>query len=149
VESKCLAFVIGALIVGLGLGFALGNWFGGQQPGSGETQLTVGEIDWGLEGDMLTMFIPITNLGGFPATIQSISVRENITGSTWYTDQNPASINNGEDTITGTSSDTFEWNPILGSAPLDFLLPGNTYVIRITVHDGYFEKTATAQLSWE
>jgi hypothetical protein len=94
------------------------------------------------------MFIPINNMGGAPATIQSIGVRENITGSTWYTDQNPESINNGEDTIIGTSSDTLEWNPIRGSAPLDFLLPGNTYVIRNTVYDGYFEKTATAQLEW-
>jgi hypothetical protein len=149
VESKCLAFVGAALIVGLGLGFALGTIFSSQQPGSSQTQLAIGEIEWGLEGDMLTMLIPINNLGGFPATIQSISVRANTTDSTWYTDPNPASINNGGDTITGTSSDTFEWTPIRGSAPVDFLLPGNTYVIKITVHDGDFEKTVTAQLEWD
>lgn len=148
-ESKCILFVIGALIVGVGLGFVLGTIFSNQRPGTEKTQLAIGEIGWSLDGDMLTMSIPISNLGSLPATIQSISVRRNVTGSTWYTDQSPETLNSGDDTITGLSSDTFEWNSVRGSAPLDFLSAGNTYVIRVTVHDGYFEKTATAQLEWE
>ena len=94
------------------------------------------------------MLIPIDNLGGFPVTIQSISVRENVTGSTEYTDLNPTGIYSGTGDIAPGGGEAFEWNATRGSAPFDFLLPGNTYIVTINVFDGYYRRTTTAPLEW-
>lgn len=147
-ESKIYVFIITALIVGIGLGFVLGTVFTNQRPGSERTQLSIGDVQWRIEGDILTMVIPITNKGTMPAAIKTISVRVDAAGSAEYADKNPLGLASNSDTVTAGGGDTFEWDAIHGSAPSGFLLPGNTYVIKVTVHDGYFEKTTTAPLEY-
>ena len=85
-DSKCIILGLGlfaaGLGLGLGLGFALHDVF--YPSGTMGTQLFIGEIEWSFEGDFLTMIIPVDNNGGLPVTIQSISARENFTGSIEY-----------------------------------------------------------------
>ena len=147
-ESKYFVFIITALIVGIGLGFALGTVFTNQRPGSERTLLSIGDVQWRIEGDILTISIPITNKGALPAAILTISVRVDAAGSAEYADENPSGLVSSSDTVTAGGGDTFEWDATRGSAPSGFLLPGNTYVIKVTVHDGYFEKTTTAPLEY-
>lgn len=90
IDTRCIALGVVLFVGGFGLGFAVNSIF--YPSGTMGTQLYIGEIEWSLEGDSLTMHIPIDNVGGFPVTIQSISVRENVTGSTEYTDSNPTGI---------------------------------------------------------
>ncbi len=143
-DTKCIALGVVLFVAGFGLGFAVNNIF--QSSGTTGTRLIIGEIEWSLEGDFFTMYIPIDNVGTIPVTIQSISVRKNVTGATEYTDSNPIGINSGSESIAAGGSDTFKWNSTLGTAPFDFLLPGNTYVVKVTVFDGYYQKTTTAPL---
>jgi len=89
-ETKCILLGIGMLIVGFGLGFAANNLF---TPGRDlRSQLLINEIEWGFEGDFLTMHILIDNIGTMPVTIESIGVRKNVTGSTEYVDLNPMNL---------------------------------------------------------
>jgi hypothetical protein len=143
-ETKCYLLGIGMLIVGLVLGFAANNVF---NPGSGRelrSQLLINDIEWRFEGDFLVMHIPVENIGTMPVSVESIGVREDVTGSTEYVDLNPRGINSGSNGIASGGAETFAWNATSGSAPFDFLLPGNTYVVKVTVHDGIFERTTTA-----
>ena len=135
-----------SIAAGIGLGFVLNNAF--YPSGTMGSQLYIGEIEWSFVGDFLTMTISIDNNGGSPVTIQSISVRENITGSIEYTDSNPAGIYSGTADIASGGGDAFEWNATSGSAPFDFLLPGNTYIVTINVFDGYYRRTTTAPSEW-
>jgi len=140
-ETKCIILGIGMLIVGFGLGFAVNNLF---TPGPGRelrSQLLINEIEWSFEGDFLIMHIPIDNVGTIPVTIESIGVRKNATGSTEYVDLNPIGIYSGTNGIAPGGAETFAWNSTSGSAPFDFLLPGNTYIVKVTVYDGTFERT--------
>ena len=146
-DAKCLALGVVLFAVGFGLGFAVNNIF--RPGGTTGTQLYIGEIEWGWGGDYLTMHIPIDNFGGFPVTIHSISVRENAAGSTEYTDSNPAGVFSGTADIAPGGSETFEWNAVRGSAPFDFLLPGNTYVVTVRVFDGHYQRTTTAPFEVE
>ena len=141
-ETKCILLGIGMLIVGFGLGFAANNLF---TPGRDlRSQLLINEIEWGFEGDFLTMHILIDNIGTMPVTIESIGVRKNVTGSTEYVDLNPIGIYSGTNGIAPGGAEIFAWNSTSGSAPFDFLLPGNTYIVKVTVYDGIFERTTTA-----
>jgi len=92
-DSRCIVLGVVLFALGFGLGFAARSVF--YPSGTMGTQLLIGETEWSLEGDSLTMLIPVDNVGGFPVTIQSISVRENVTGSTEYTDSNPTGIYSG------------------------------------------------------
>ena len=89
-ETRCIVLGVILFVAGVGLGFAMNDIFF-PSPTMG-THLHIGEIEWSLEGDFLTMSIPVDNIGGYPVTIQSIGVRENITGSTEYTYPNPIGI---------------------------------------------------------
>jgi hypothetical protein len=147
-ETKCYLLGIGMLIVGLVLGFAANNVF---NPGSGRelrSQLLINDIEWRFEGDFLVMHIPVENIGTMPVSVESIGVREDVTGSTEYVDLNPRGINSGSNGIASGGAETFAWNATSGSAPFDFLLPGNTYVVKVTVHDGIFERTTTAHFEF-
>jgi hypothetical protein len=146
-NTKCIILGVVLFVAGTGLGFALNNIF--RPSVTMGTQLHIGEITWSFKGDFLTMTISVDNVGGLPVTIQSISVRENVTGSIEYTDPNPIGIYSGTADITSGGGDAFEWNATQGSAPFDFLLPGKTYTIKITVFDGYYSKTTTAPSEWE
>lgn len=141
-DTKCIALAGILFVVGFGLGFAVNNMFYPRETMG--TRLVIGEIEWSLEGDFLTMYIPIDNVGTIPVTIQSISVRENVTGASEYTDLNPRGVNGGSDSIAAGGGDTFEWNSTRGAAPFDFLLPGKVYVVKITVFDGYYQETTAA-----
>ncbi|UCE95334.1 MAG: hypothetical protein JSV51_06270 [Candidatus Bathyarchaeota archaeon] len=145
-DSRCIALALSLFVVGFGLGFAVNSMFFPSRPMG--TQLSVGEIEWSLEGDLLIIEIPIDNIGGYPVTIQSISVRENVAGSTEYTDWNPVGLSSGTRDIASGGSDTFEWNATRGSAPFDFLLQGKTYIVTIRVFDGDYQKTTTAPSEW-
>jgi len=147
-DTKCI--LLGAILLtgGFGLGFAANNLFTSGLRGNLGTQLSIGEIEWLFEDDFLIMRIPINNIGTMPVTIQSINVRKDVTGSIEYTDSNPIGIFSGSGAIASGGGDTFEWNAIRGSAPFDFLSPGNTYVIKIVVFDGYYQRTATAPSEW-
>jgi len=148
-EMKCFALGIIMLIIGFGLGFAINNSFF-QGPGRElRSQLLINEIEWRFEGDFLTMHIPIDNIGTITVSIESIGVRKNVTGSTEYVDSNPVGEYSGTNSIAAGGGETFEWNATSGSAPFDFLLPGNTYVVKVTVHDGFFERTTTAPFFFE
>jgi hypothetical protein len=146
-DTKCIILGVTLFAIGVGLGFALNNVFY-PRGGTMGTQLYIGEIEWRFEGDFLTMTIPIDNKAGSPVTIQSISVRENATGSIEYTDSNPTGIYSGTADIAPGGGDAFEWNATRGSAPFDFLLPGNTYIVAINVFDGYYRRTTTAPSEW-
>ncbi len=140
-ETKCILLGLGTLIVGFGLGFAANNLF---TPGRDlRSQLLINEIEWSFEGDFLTMHIPIDNIGTMPVTIESIGVRKNATGSTEYVDLNPIGIYSETNGIAPRGAETFTWNSTSGSAPFDFLLLGNTYIVKVTVYDGIFERTTT------
>lgn len=145
-DTKCITLAVVLFALGFGLGFAVNNIF--RPSGTIGTRLYIGEIEWSLEGDFLTMYIPVDNVGGSPVTVQSISVRANVTGSTEYTDSNPQGVFSGTSDIAPGGGDTFEWSAARGSAPLDFLLPGNAYVVTINVFDGYYRKTTTAPSEW-
>jgi len=147
-DTRCIVLGVVLFVAGFGLGFAANNIFNQSSSGILGTQLSIGEIEWSLVGDSLTMHIPIDNVGTVPVTIQTISVRKNATGSTEYSDLNPTGIFSGSDSIAPGGSDTFEWNATLGLAPFDFLLPGNTYVIKVIVYDGYYQRTTTAPFEW-
>ncbi len=147
-DTKCFALGIILLAVGFGLGFALNDVFNPGPAGGLRSQLLIREIEWSLEGDFLTMRIPIDNVGGMPVSIQSISVRENFTGSTEYVDSDPIGLSSGTADITSGGGDTFEWNATSGSAPFDFLLVGKTYIVKVTVFDGFFERTTTAPIEF-
>lgn len=140
-ETKCILLGLGMLIVGFGLGFAANNLF---TPGRDlRSQLLINEIEWSFEGDFLTMHIPIDNIGTTPVTIESIGVRKNATGSTEYVDLDPTGIYSETNGIAPGGAETFTWNSTSGSAPFDFLLLGNTYIVKVTVYDGIFERTTT------
>jgi len=145
-DTKCIILGIVLFAAGFGLGFALNNVF--RPSGAIGTQLYIGEIEWNFEGDFLTMTIPIDNVGGLPVTIQSISVKENATGSIEYTDSHPIGIYSGTADITAGGGDAFEWNATSGLAPFDFLQLGKTYIVTIKVFDGYYRRTTTAPSEW-
>ena len=131
------------IIVIVALGLAFSNIF--QNPNQGTTDLLIDEVEWIIDGDYKAMSIPIRNVGGMPVTIESISVRKSGIGSTEYTDNDPIGIASGTETITSGGADTFYWNSDSGSAPFDFLLSGETYVIKVTCGTGsFFEETVTA-----
>jgi len=132
------------LIVGFGLGFAVNNLFTPGPKGELRSQLLINEIEWSFEGDFWIMHIRIDNVGTMPVTIESIGVRKNATGSTEYVDLNPIGIYSGTNDIAPGGAETFTWNSTSGSAPFDFLLPGNTYIVKVTVYDGTFERTTRA-----
>jgi len=146
-DTKCLAFGIIMLVVGFGLGFAVNNVFNPGQEGF-QSQLLIGDIEWRFEGDFLTMRIPIDNVGGASVSIQSIGVRENVSGSTEYVDSDPIGLYSKTADIASGGGDAFEWNATTGSAPFDFLLVGKTYVVKVTVYDGFFERTTTAPIEF-
>lgn len=148
-DSKCILLGVVLFVTGFGLGFAANNMFNPNLNTNLGSRLVINDIEWSFEGDFLIMRIPIDNIGTIPVTIQSISVRKNATGSPEYADLNPVGIYSGTNDIAAGGGDTFEWNATRGSAPFDFLLPDNTYVIKVTVFDGYYQKTTTAPLEWE
>jgi len=138
---KLLGAVV-VIVLGIGIGVVLWNTFSqNQQQGS---QLLIDEVEWIWEGDYRTMSIPIRNVGGYHVTIESISVRENVLGSTEYSDNGPMGITSGTNEIASGGADTFRWNVGSGSAPFDFLQPEKTYVIKVTTGTGFYEKTITA-----
>jgi len=136
---RLLALAV-VIIGGISLGFVWWNSF--YQPQG--AQLVIDEVEWGLQGDYTTMSIPVRNLGEYPVTITSISVREDALGSTEYTDNDPLGVTSGSNDIAGGGGDTFEWNAGSGSAPFNFLQSGKTYVIKVTTGTGFVEKTVTA-----
>ena len=143
-ETKCYLLGIGMLIVGLVLGFAVNNVFNPGPARELRSQLLINDIEWSFEGDFLIMHIPIDNIGTMPVSVESIGVREDATGSTEYVDLNPIGIYSESNDIASGGGETFAWNATSGSAPFDFLRPGNTYIVKVTVHDGIFERTTTA-----
>ena len=59
----------------------------------------------------------------------------------------PISINN-ENVVAGEGSDIFDWNVIRGNAPIDFLQPGQTYVVKVMGYESSAQKTTTAPLGF-
>jgi hypothetical protein len=82
-----------------------------------------------------------------PNSIHSIRVRKDAAGSTEYAWMDPTSINN-ENVIAGEGSDIFDWNVIRGNAPIDYLQPDQTYVVKVIGYESSAQKTTTAPLGF-
>jgi hypothetical protein len=87
------------------------------------------------------------NRRNMPNSIHSIRVRKDAAGSTEYAWMDPTSINN-ENVIAGEGSDIFDWNVIRGNAPIDYLQPDQTYVVKVIGYESSAQKTTTAPLGF-
>ena len=94
-----------------------------------QTQVRIDSVDWSVAGQIR---VSIRNTGSVTATIESISVRKNVVGSTAVTVSYIPSISvNVGNTIQLT------WN-----GPLD---PNTSYIVRVTCSTGfYYEMVATS-----
>jgi hypothetical protein len=74
------------------------------------------------------------NRRNMPNSTHSIIVRKDVAGSTEYAWIDPISINSE--------------NVIRGNAPIDFLQPGQTYVVKVMGYESSAQKTTTAPLGF-
>jgi len=135
------------LVTGAGLGFAAGITLSSQPSGNLAYELEIWDINWILEGDLFTIEIVVDNRGNMPNSILSISARKDAAGSTEYAWIDPISINN-ENVIAGEEYDIFDWNVIRGNAPIDFLQPSQTHVVKVIGYESSAQKTTTAPLGF-
>jgi flagellin-like protein len=116
----------------------------GAQSQQAQTQIRIDMVDWGTTDGLFTsgddnITLTVRNTGSVPADIESISVRVNQPGETWYTDDS--------DDATGAidvgDATTFDWNEADASSGLDFLENSASYLIRVTTSTGfYYEQVA-------
>jgi hypothetical protein len=147
VDTKCIALGIAMLVIGAGLGFAAGITLSSQASGNLAYELEIWDINWILEGDLFTIEIVVDNIGNMPNSVHSISVRRDAAGSTEYAWIDPISINNKNE-IPSHAWDIFRWDVIRGNATIDFLQPGQIYVIKVVGYESAAQKTTTAPLGF-
>lgn len=147
INRNCALLAIAMLVIGAIGGFAAGVSLAPQSSGDMAYDLSINDIDWVLIGDLFTMEIKVVNRGSMAISIQSISVRKDSVGSTEYVWNNPISIIDRNE-ILENNWDVFRYDALKGNAPIEFLQPGQTYVVKVEGTNSYDEMTTTAPLEW-
>jgi archaeal type IV pilus assembly protein PilA len=106
----------------------------GSQSGQAQTQVRIDSVAY---TDSNTVVVAIRNTGSIDATIESVWVRPNTAGSTWFKDDAVATIQ------VGKAADVTA-DPIL-----PVLTINTSYVFRVTTTTGfYYEYISTTPASW-
>jgi cell division protein FtsL len=103
-----------------------------------QMQVRIDMVDWNVVGDSVTL--TVRNTGSVPAEIESISIRENDPGSTWYSDETAdatGAIDVGDAT-------TFTWDETGGASGADFIVNSESYLIRVTTTTGFYYEMVAA-----
>jgi flagellin-like protein len=107
----------------------------GSQSQQAQTQVRIDSVTWNVTEN--TVATVVRNTGSVPASIETVSVRESASGSTWH----PEAVSHALDTgATGTVT----WDGDSASPTLS-LSTSTSYVIRVTCSTGfYYEMTAVS-----
>lgn len=106
----------------------------GSQSGQAQTQVRIDSVGY---TDNNTVIVAIRNTGSIDATIESVWVRSNTAGSTWFKDDASQTIQ------VGKAADV-TCDPIL-----PVLTVNTSYVFRVTTTTGfYYEFISTTPASW-
>jgi flagellin-like protein len=116
----------------------------GAQSQQAQTQIRIDMVEWtvpfapGAATD--TVILTVRNTGSVPADIESISIRVNDPGSSWYTDESAdatGAIDVGDAT-------TFTWLESDASAGIAYLANSESYLLRVTTTTGFYYEMVAA-----
>ncbi|UCH38293.1 MAG: hypothetical protein JSV76_03825 [Candidatus Bathyarchaeota archaeon] len=103
----------------------------GSQSQQAQTQVRIDSVTWSLAGNNVSA--AVRNTGSVAATIETISVRNSASGSTWYGDTVSVAMDVG-----GTGVVTWDSTDLT-------LAASTSYIIRVTCSTGfYYEMTAVS-----
>lgn len=115
----------------------------GSQSGQAQTQVRIDSVAY---TDSNTVVVAVRNTGSIDATIESVWVRPNTAGSTWFKDDLSPIVTIQVGKAADTTADPIDFDP---GTDVETLALNTSYVFRVTTTTGfYYEYISTSPASW-